>query len=175
MTGKIWFESKTNELLTPPPESKRIESHENKLSFRRQHPNRFGEELLRCGGKVEAVRQDDQIEGFVGKGERFGMGDNAAPVFAKRFFPFVRCVREKQPVLRHAIRAKRVKDRQSDLQRTVAEDVLDHPVQKPGFPLSDNLSGRREEKGERFFGLHVVRKEEVSGHHKVGALRAPTP
>ena len=59
-------------------------------------------------------------------------------------------------MLPHAVGAQRVEQRQSYLQGTVAQDVLDHPIQKTGFPLSDNLSGRRAEKGERFFGLHVA-------------------
>ena len=51
--------------------AKRIESGENESSFRRQHSDRFREELLRCGREVETVWQNDQIEGFVRKGERF--------------------------------------------------------------------------------------------------------
>ena len=59
-------------------------------------------------------------------------------------------------MLPHAVGAQRVEQRQSDLQGPVPQDALDHPVEKARFPLADNLPGRREEKGECFFGLHVA-------------------
>lgn len=153
---KIRTATEPNELLSPPPESERIESDKNEPSLRCQHPDRFGKELLRCGREVETVRQNDQIEGFVGKGKRFRQRQDAVPVFTKRLLSLGRFFFEEQPVLPHAVGAQSVEQRQSDLQGPVAQNVLDHPVQKTGFPLSDNLSGRREEKGERFFGLHVA-------------------
>ena len=172
---QIGTASESNELLTPPPESERIEPGENDSTLRCQHPDRFGEELLWGGGKVETVRKNDQIEGFVGKGKRFRQRQDAVPVFTKRFLPFGRRILEEQPMLPHAVGAQRVEERQSDLQSPVAEDVLDHPVEKAGFPLSDNLSWRRLKKGKRVFGRHVISLKKIPDHRKDGASRTLTP
>lgn len=78
-------------------------------------------------------------------------------------------------MLPHAVGAQRVEERQSDLQSPVAEDVLDHPVEKAGFPLSDNLSWRRLKKGKRVFGRHVISLKKIPDHRKDGASRTLTP
>ena len=75
----------------------------------------------------------------------------------------------------HAVGAQCVEQRHSNLQGAVAEDVLDHPVEKAGFPLSDNLSRRRLKKGKRVFGLHVVSLKKIPDHRKDGASRTLTP
>ena len=75
----------------------------------------------------------------------------------------------------HAVRAQCVEQRHSNLQGPITENVLDHPVEKAGFPLSDNLSGRRLKKGKRVFGLHVVSLKKIPDHRKDGALCTLTP
>ena len=75
----------------------------------------------------------------------------------------------------HAVRAQCVEQRHSNLQGPITENVLDHPVEKVGFPLSDNLSGRRLKKGKRVFGLHVVSLKKIPDHRKDGASRTPPP
>lgn len=75
----------------------------------------------------------------------------------------------------HSVRTQCVEQRHSNLQGPITEDVLDHPVEKAGFPLSDNLSRRRLKKGKRVFGLHVVSLKKIPDHRKDGALCTLTP
>ncbi len=137
--------------LPDTPQAGRIETANDNLPLRNQHPLNLTQDLMRLGRELQYVRQHHQIQALRGKRQfRKIVGYHHAGLHLASFGQTAVC----QPLVAHPVRLQGFYLRHADLHCVEAEDIRRHRIQPRLLPLQHvTACGRLQPGAERYNGL----------------------
>lgn len=109
------------------------------MALRHQHTLHLAQDLVRIRGKLQHVRQHDQVDAVAGEGQMLGIGVD------------LRRTANATPEAEGNPAGAQILDvRQPDLQRVEAEDVGRHLIDARLFPVQHVTALRRFQPGGKF-------------------------